>query len=65
MEYERYYKYATVNSGGFLQMDLQQRSLKVNLKRIEPVVAKTQKKNNNVRFKVILLCCSPDANRLQ
>jgi hypothetical protein len=46
-------------------MDLQQRSLKVNLKRIEPVVAKKRKKNNNVRFKVILLCCSPDANRLQ
>ncbi len=44
-----------MNSGGVLQMDLQQRSLKVKLKKIEPEVANETKENNNDRFKVILL----------
>ena len=59
-------RYATVNSGCVLQMDLQQRSLKVKLKRIEPEVANETKENNNVRFKVILSCCvvlQTDCNR--
>ena len=49
------YEYA-VNSGGVLQMDLQGRSLKVKLKRIEPEVANETKEKNNTMFVLWLFC---------
>ena len=50
MEYEY-----TVNSGGVLQMDLQQRSVKVKLKRIEPEVA-NETKEKLTMFVLRLFC---------